>query len=333
MSVTHYPTLEPKPFDHRVHFTPSSLSVYHLVNSNDNKPTRTAADFFVQQPPSKRLKTEEETSNLTQKTSNSSNPLSLPSFTPQTAFFGTSSNSFAVQNVFNSTTAPSNIPSPQLSRNTITNSVTNHSKKKPPLITSSSIDSLFPHTSSIAQKVGINFSNIVVPQLPNRPTWSTSHETGRPMNVFPTERAGDFKRVVYNLLVDTYNNPDKEQHFVRLVQIKEGGIIRNGFAFNEDMKPDERLPEMYSMHVRKANLAEQDKTSVFTQDLYKYYLRAAMELLSKYFEKRPHFTFLYVDEDLPLFIPGESLESAEQRISQLGTKQRHQRKRDRNDRP
>eukprot|EP01114_Cavostelium_apophysatum_P019721 TRINITY_DN642_c0_g2_i1.p1 TRINITY_DN642_c0_g2~~TRINITY_DN642_c0_g2_i1.p1 ORF type:complete len:433 (-),score=111.06 TRINITY_DN642_c0_g2_i1:36-1334(-) len=146
------------------------------------------------------------------------------------------------------------------------------------------------------------------------------------MESFPADRAGDFKRLIYNMLVDSYNNPGRES-FVKCIQIKDGDRVRNGFTFNEELRPDLRLPELYAIHVRKANLVSQDKESIFTQDLYKFYLRAAMELLAKYFEKKPRFTFLYVDESLPLFVPGETLEDADERISQLATRQRHNRKR------
>lgn len=98
------------------------------------------------------------------------------------------------------------------------------------------------------------------------------------------------------------------------------GVFRQGFKFCESENPDKKLPEMYAQHIRKANLQNENQNSVFIQDLYKYYLRSCVELLSKYFVKVDKYTFLY--DEIPLFIPGGNLEEAEERISKMGTIQR-----------
>jgi hypothetical protein len=143
------------------------------------------------------------------------------------------------------------------------------------------------------------------------------------MASFPPEKVNDFKHVIYNLLVDNYNHPTKHT-FVQPCTLEENGVIRHGFCFNENDNPEKKLPELYAQHIRKARLDQEDISSVFVHDLYKFYLRASVELLSKYFEKRDKYTYLY--EDVALFIPGGTLEQAEERIRNMKTRARKKRK-------
>lgn len=140
---------------------------------------------------------------------------------------------------------------------------------------------------------------------------------------FPPESLQDFKHVLYNLLVDQYNNPSSSS-FVQPCSFEDDGVVRHGFRFNSRQNPEKKLPELYAQHIRKARLDCEDQNSVFIQDLYKYYLRACVELLSKYFEKRDKYTYLY--DDIPLFVPGETLEQAEERIKTMKTRARKKRK-------
>jgi hypothetical protein len=96
----------------------------------------------------------------------------------------------------------------------------------------------------------------------------------------------DFKHIIYNLLVESYNN-DGNNCFASPCQVLDfDGKFRQGFCFNEDMQPEKKLPEMYAQYIRKApQLNLENQTSIFIQDLYKFYLRACVELLSKYFDK------------------------------------------------
>lgn len=126
------------------------------------------------------------------------------------------------------------------------------------------------------------------------------------------------------MLVENYNDPTK-QTFVLPVRFVEKGVLRTGFRFNTAENPEKKIPELYAMHIRKSQLEKEDSASVFVQDLYKFYYRASMELLSKYFEKRDKFTFL--DEDVPLFVPEGSLEEAETRLKQIKTRARKKRSR------
>jgi len=139
------------------------------------------------------------------------------------------------------------------------------------------------------------------------------------MESFTAERVGDFKHLIYNLLVENYNHPEKET-FVQPCTVLDNGEQREGFRFDENDNPEKKLPILYAKHVRKANLQQEDQNSIFIQDLYKFYLRASLELLSKYFEKQDRFTFLY--DDIPLFVPGGGLEDAEERIGKMSTRQR-----------
>jgi hypothetical protein len=146
------------------------------------------------------------------------------------------------------------------------------------------------------------------------------------MDAFPAEQVSDFKHVIYNLLVEFHNHPEKSDlAFVQPCTIEENGVLRTGFCFNQKQNPEKRLPELYAYHIRKARLELEDPNSIFIQDLYKFYLRASLELLSKYFEKRGKYTFLY--EELPLFKPGCSLEEAEERIKNMRTRARMMKKR------
>jgi len=140
------------------------------------------------------------------------------------------------------------------------------------------------------------------------------------MDSFSPDQIVDFKHLIYNLLVESFNNPDRECFVIPCAFEIADGIFRDGFQFNESMNPDKRLPELYAQHIRKANLQLENQESVFIQDLYKFYLRACLELLAKYFEKRDKYTFLY--DDIPLFVPGDTLEQAEMRMSKMGTRQR-----------
>lgn len=126
------------------------------------------------------------------------------------------------------------------------------------------------------------------------------------------------------MLVDNYNDPTK-QTFVLPVRFMEEGVLRTGFKFNAAENPDKKIPELYAMHIRKSQLDKEDRSLVFVQDLYKFYYRASIELLSKYFERRDKYTFL--DEDVPLFIPGGSIQDAENRLKQIKTRARKKRSR------
>jgi hypothetical protein len=120
-------------------------------------------------------------------------------------------------------------------------------------------------------------------------------------------------------LVENFNSEDHDT-LVQPFEIEIDGKLRKGFKFNEKHNPSKKLAELYTWHVKHARLDLEDSTSVFTQDLYKYYLRSAFQLLAQYFEKYDSFSYLYIDE--PLFVPGEKLEQATQRIKRMGTRTR-----------
>jgi len=144
------------------------------------------------------------------------------------------------------------------------------------------------------------------------------------MASFPVENVVDFKHLIYNLLVENYNHSNEET-FVEPICMEILGVVRHGFRFNESFNPDKTLAELYARHIRKAELENENQNSVFIQDLYKFYLRACTELLSKYFVKQDKHTFFY--DDIALFIPGGNIKDAEARISKMGTIQRKQKKR------
>jgi len=177
----------------------------------------------------------------------------------------------------------------------------------------------------ISQDLYLSTKDLDFHQQVNTPITSTVQEkvSEKQMERFPFDKVNDFKHVIYNMLVDNHNNP-KIHNFIRPCTVVEGGVMRHGFCFNEEENPDKRLPEMYAQHIRKARLDLENQQSAFIQDLYKFYLRACVELLSKYFEKRDKYTYLY--EDIALFVPNSSLEEAEERIKNMKSRARKKRK-------
>jgi len=135
------------------------------------------------------------------------------------------------------------------------------------------------------------------------------------MESFPLVKVNDFKKVIYNLLVDNHNAPSSDSFVVPYAAGRRGG-----FRFNPDLNPDKRLAELYALHIRKGRLDTENQNSVFIQDLYKFYLRACIELLSKYFEKIDKYTYMY--DDIPLFLANGSLADAEVRIKNMKTRAR-----------
>jgi len=135
------------------------------------------------------------------------------------------------------------------------------------------------------------------------------------MERFPLESVTNFKHVIYNLLVDYYNTHSSKS-LVKPCQFKDKeGETREGFCFNESECPEKKIAELYGKYIRKTDIEIEDQSSVIIQDIYKFYLRACTELLSKYFEKIDKYTYLY--DDLPLFKAGGSLFEAETRIKNM----------------
>jgi len=137
------------------------------------------------------------------------------------------------------------------------------------------------------------------------------------MRKFPSNEIGDLKHVIYNLLVDNHNDPD---HCKRVTCFSKNG--RLGFQFNSLENPEKFVPEMYAFHLRGQCLEQQQKGSVLIQDLYKFYLRACVELLSKYFEKVDKWSYLYFCTGLPLFVPNEDLSEARNRLMRMKSRSR-----------
>lgn len=143
---------------------------------------------------------------------------------------------------------------------------------------------------------------------------------------FPSERVDNFKHVIYNLLVEHYNGSNAKC-LVSPCTVHVNGEPRCGFQFNKSADPNKSIPELYAVHARNARLDLANQDSIFIQDCYKFYLRSALELLGKYFIKSTvnpataKYTFLY-DKDVPLFIPGGSLQEADERIGAMKTRSR-----------
>lgn len=146
----------------------------------------------------------------------------------------------------------------------------------------------------------------------------------RKMDKFALSEKTDFKHIVYNLLVDSYNYPnDPDCNFIQHYELEIDGVRRIGFRFTNEEISDKRLAEMYCYHAKKVNLENHGLESVLVQDLYKFYLRSCLELLAKYFEKskEDRYTFWYSDDHV-LFVPGGSLDQAAKRIRNMKTRAR-----------
>jgi len=143
----------------------------------------------------------------------------------------------------------------------------------------------------------------------------------REMPKFSQDKVNDFKHVIYNLLVDGYNSGNPKNCIVFPIDQESGGKVRDGFQFNEKLDTEKRIPELYGYHMRGSRLEDENQMSPFIQDLYKSYLRSALELLGKYFQKVDKYCFLYED-NLPLFVPGGTLSDAESRIKKMKSKSR-----------
>lgn len=178
-------------------------------------------------------------------------------------------------------------------------------------LSDSDLDSEFMRSTSSSPTDELIHGEIVPPPPP--------FEKKPLMEKFPLDKVSDFKHVIYNLLVDHHNNPELVP-FIEPVQILLDGEVRTGFRFPEHYNPDKKLPELYAQHIRRARLDLENQDSIFIQDLYKFYLRAVLELLAKYFEKCDKYTFL--DDDAPLFVAGTSIKEAEVRMKTMRTRAR-----------
>jgi len=132
-----------------------------------------------------------------------------------------------------------------------------------------------------------------------------------------------WKHVIYNLLVDNHNDP--QDHFcypyvIRGLNEKHEIEERFGFRFDIKYDPAKKLAELWAGHEKNKSLEDTILPTTFKQDLYKYYLRAALDLLAKYFIKHDRFTFLY--DGVPLFVPNGSLDEALTRIKSISARNR-----------
>lgn len=75
----------------------------------------------------------------------------------------------------------------------------------------------------------------------------------------------------------------------------------------------------YAIHIRKADLEKENQDSVIIQDVYKFYFRNCVELLTKYFDKKGRYAFLDRHNN-PLFVPGGTLDEARERIKKMKAK-------------
>eukprot|EP01119_Soliformovum_irregulare_P001888 TRINITY_DN11731_c0_g1_i1.p1 TRINITY_DN11731_c0_g1~~TRINITY_DN11731_c0_g1_i1.p1 ORF type:complete len:273 (+),score=36.13 TRINITY_DN11731_c0_g1_i1:89-820(+) len=156
--------------------------------------------------------------------------------------------------------------------------------------------------------------SIIVQNIVCRPT-DTDY---RVMDYLSITETRGWKRVLYNLLVENHNSQDKKT-LLNPCNVVMQGITRGGFYFNASLNPEQRLPELYSVHVKHIDLTKLDSKNPSLEGYYKKYWRAALQFISKYFGKACEWTYVY--GDVPLFIPNEDVADAEKRLKLI--KSRH----------
>eukprot|EP01119_Soliformovum_irregulare_P001400 TRINITY_DN11102_c0_g1_i1.p1 TRINITY_DN11102_c0_g1~~TRINITY_DN11102_c0_g1_i1.p1 ORF type:complete len:270 (+),score=30.82 TRINITY_DN11102_c0_g1_i1:700-1509(+) len=127
-----------------------------------------------------------------------------------------------------------------------------------------------------------------------------------------------WKHVIYNLLV-SHHNSRVGIASPCTIQMRDG-TLRDGFKFDPSQEPKKYLAELYASHVKHIDLPTLDTRTCNVADLYKKYLRAALQLMSKYFGKAANWTYVY--DSIPLFIPNETLEEAKDRLKLIGPRKR-----------
>jgi len=177
-----------------------------------------------------------------------------------------------------------------------------------------------------ASNMKMNLSNT------NSPSSDADVENGSKMPLFEDSSITNFKYVLYNLLANQHNNTTKQPLIEQITTSDKKKKLRKGFRLNAKAEPEKRLAELYSKYVRKADLntlsAETDiQSSVFVQDLYKFYHRSCEQLLSKYFDKVDKYTWVH-SSDRHMFEGGLSLHESEERLKAIPKKKTNKRSRD-----
>jgi len=135
-------------------------------------------------------------------------------------------------------------------------------------------------------------------------------------------KSWSWKYEIYNELVKNHNNPRTERfcrpYVVREVDASGTLVPRYGFRFDTKQNPHKRLAELWAIYERGKPLQHCNFKAVLKDDLYKYYLRCFLDVLAKYFYKQDKFTFLC--GDIQLFIPGETVAQAVERLKKLPLK-------------
>jgi len=126
------------------------------------------------------------------------------------------------------------------------------------------------------------------------------------------------KHALYNLLVDNHNNYAVFGYLNAVNYLVRPCVVNNcsGFEF-EDCKMEKTMGELYTYYTKGIRLEGQDIPLIFLEDLYKYYARSCTDLLRKYFHKVGMCTYLYLNENNPLFIPDGPLDEARVRINKI----------------
>eukprot|EP01119_Soliformovum_irregulare_P007245 TRINITY_DN19648_c0_g1_i1.p1 TRINITY_DN19648_c0_g1~~TRINITY_DN19648_c0_g1_i1.p1 ORF type:complete len:183 (+),score=32.23 TRINITY_DN19648_c0_g1_i1:155-703(+) len=141
----------------------------------------------------------------------------------------------------------------------------------------------------------------------------------QPMEMFAEWELTDWKHVMYNQMVLSYNYPER-QTLIHPCDISHQGNYHLGFVINCDIDYKMELAELFAIYNKQRSLKHSNLKPNYREDLTNYYYKCVTQLMSKYFTRIGQGTYIY--EEMPLFVAGESIQDARVRLATLGTKQR-----------
>jgi hypothetical protein len=129
----------------------------------------------------------------------------------------------------------------------------------------------------------------------------------------PLLRAKTIKEVLYNHLVDAYNNPESS-HLVYPYRLMIGEKIKNGFKFESP----EAMAEFYCLYCHNKSILKEEISTGLKQDLMHYYEKSLCSSLFGYFDRFSPLIYFYYDT--PLFSENSTVDETIERIKTIERK-------------
>eukprot|EP01119_Soliformovum_irregulare_P016286 TRINITY_DN4693_c0_g1_i1.p1 TRINITY_DN4693_c0_g1~~TRINITY_DN4693_c0_g1_i1.p1 ORF type:complete len:182 (-),score=10.18 TRINITY_DN4693_c0_g1_i1:163-663(-) len=139
------------------------------------------------------------------------------------------------------------------------------------------------------------------------------------MEPFPASEVTDWKHVLYNQMVQSFNYPEL-QTLVHPCHVLHQNKYELGFVINDQNNPKKRLAELFAIHNKGICLQEMGLSPGYLDDLVNYYYKCVAQIMAKYYTRIGPYTYIY--DRTPLFIAGEDLDQARERLAALASKQR-----------